>query len=247
MAPAFTPWDVKIARRTTLLVAIVFVLAVLVTAASDEGGVAWSERAARTLPVLPVAGAVAAYLTLAPLRRRGDVRALAALGQAPWRIVRPAVIACAAMHLVVAALVLAWPRVEVVAFFPRPPTTELVVPQGARFVDARRGVTIYSDGSLDQDPEAKAPAVVDAGVPRGGRAAIAMLLLFAGIALPLASAVAKRAELARLALLSTGAAGATIFALHLSAAGTVHPIVALLPWAALLAGAVLRYRSLRWT
>jgi hypothetical protein len=242
-----TPWDTKVARRTALLLGLVFALAVLVTAASDEGGVAWSVRAARTLPVLPVAGAVSAYLTLAPLRRRGDVRALSALGQAPWRIVRPAVIACAALHLLVAALVIAWPRVEVSAFFPRAPTSELVVPRGDRFVDARRGITINADGTLEEDPKAKVPPAVDAGVPRGGRTAIAMLLLLAGIALPLASAVTRRAELGRLAFSAFGASAVTIFALHLAAAGTVHPLVAVVPWGLLLTAAALRYRSLRWT
>lgn len=246
-APLVTPWDLKVARRTAALALLVFALAVLVTGASDEGGVAWATRAARTLPALPIAGAAAAYLTLAPLRRRGDVRALAALGQPPWRIVRPAVVACAALHVVVAALVLGWPRVEVAAFFPRPPTSELVVAHGDRFVHERRGVTIYSDGSIDQDPKVKVEAPVDAGVPRGGRASIALLLLLAGVTMPLASAVARRAELGRLALAAVLATGGSIFALHLAAAGTVHPVACVAPWTPLLAAAALRYRSLRWT
>lgn len=235
------------ARRTAGLLALVFAVAVLVTAASDEGNVPWTVRVARTLPALPLAGAAAAFLTLAPLRQRGDVRALAALGQAPWRIVRPAVLACVAPHVVVAVLVFASPRVEVSAFFPRTPTTERIVPVGDGFVDVRRGVTVHADGTLEPAAQTVRGLAGDTGVPRGGRTAIAALLVLAGAALPLAFVVARREDWIRLSLAGLAAAGATVLALHLAAAGQLHPLAAAVPWAALLALAALRYRWLRWT
>lgn len=242
-----TPWDRLVGRRTAVFFALVFALAVLVTAASDEGGVSLTVRAARTLPALPLAGAVAALLTLAPLRRRGDVRALGAAGLGPWRIVRSAVFACAAPHIVVAVFVVVSPRAEVSAFFPRAPTLDRAVPMGETFVDVRRGVTIHADGTLEQAPRAAGVPSDDAGTPRGGRAAIAVLLVLAGVALPLACVVARRKDALRLALAALAAVAATVLALHLAAAGRLHPLAAALPWAALLALVALRYRSLRWT
>src|SRR5437879_4797490 len=79
-----TTWDTRVAARALVLGALAFAVAWLVTATTDEGGVAWGVRAGRTLPIAPVCAALGTAIALAHLRARGEVRALEALGRAPW-------------------------------------------------------------------------------------------------------------------------------------------------------------------
>lgn len=232
-----TPWDKRTFARTLALTVVAFVAALLLGAATDEGNVRWMERVARTLPALPIAGAAGAWLAMAPLRTRGEVRALAAIGRNPWEIVRPAIAACAFAHLVAAILALS-SAVAVGTFFPRAAARPALVFRDGDFVDEGRGVRILADGTMEGAPITAAPKKED--VPPFGRLAVAGMLLFAGIAIPM---WALRRERLRKVVLAYGAtAGATIVCFHGAAVGAFPALAAVVPSGALLAGAALRYR-----
>jgi hypothetical protein len=236
---ALTAWDVKVAGRTLALVAVAFVGALLLGAATDEGGVAWIDRVARTLPVLPIAGAVGAWLAMSPLRTRGDLRALAAIGRNPWQIARPAIAASIAAHVVAAALALS-SSVAVSTFYPRASARPPVVFRDGDFVDEGKGVRIHTDGTMT-GAEIIAPPQRDR-VPPLGRVTVAGVLLLAGMALPMwALALGRRRVRPALAIAATG--GATIFCFHAAAVGALPALTAVVPSGALLVGAALRYRQ----
>lgn len=245
---ALTAWDVKVAGRTLALLAVAFVAALLLTAATDEGGVAWLERISRTLPALPIAGAAGAWLAMAPLRTRGDVRALAAIGRNPWELARPAIAASLACHALAAALV-ASSALAVGTFFPRAAARPLVAFEGGDFIDEGRGVRIRADGSMISAEIA--PGSTPSGVPPFGRLAVSGVLLLAGAALPMWALGPGRGRTRRVrrkqlaAALAFGAAtgGATIVCFHAAAVGALPALTAVLPSGALLAGAALRYRE----
>src|ERR1700722_9478623 len=87
----WTVWDTRPLARASLAAARARGLAWLVTAATDEGGVAWGERAGRTLPLAPLCAAVGAWAALAPVMARGEAAALGALGRSPAQIAAAAV------------------------------------------------------------------------------------------------------------------------------------------------------------
>src|SRR4051794_23815483 len=80
-----TSWDLRAFGRAFALAGLALAIAWLLTAATDEGGVPWGVRAGRTLPVAPACAALGAWIALLPARARGEVRALEALGRAPWQ------------------------------------------------------------------------------------------------------------------------------------------------------------------
>lgn len=80
-----------IKRQAASALAIALMLSaalLLISAATDEGGVAWATRASRIVPLLPVPAAGAHALTLYRAARRGETRALEAVGVEPfsWQI-----------------------------------------------------------------------------------------------------------------------------------------------------------------
>lgn len=232
-----TAWDARLLARTFALVSLAFLAALLLTAATDEGGVAWLERIARTLPALPLAGAAGAWLALSPLRTRGDLRALAAIGRNPWQIVRPAVAASALAHVCGAALVVS-SALAAGTFFPRAAAKPPVVFRDGDFIDEAKGIRIRADGMMQGAPITSPPSATR--VPPMGRFAVGTVLLLWGAALPMWALLERRRRRALGYGLAT--AGATIFCFHAAAAGAMPALVAVLPSGALLAGATVRYR-----
>src|SRR5688572_27515000 len=92
-------WDARVARAAAGATLVAFLVAIVVTGATDEGNVAWLERVARTLAALPLCAAFGAWVALVGRRGRGELRALASLGRSPARAGLPAAIGA----LVVAA------------------------------------------------------------------------------------------------------------------------------------------------
>src|SRR5512140_3180271 len=86
MLSGWSSWDARALRRAFGVGALMVALAWLVTAATDEGNVAWAARLGRALPTTPICAAIA----IAPARGRGELRALAALGRSPWQNARAA-------------------------------------------------------------------------------------------------------------------------------------------------------------
>ncbi|MDP9150349.1 MAG: hypothetical protein M3O36_10470, partial [Myxococcota bacterium] len=71
-----TSWDARLFARSAVAAALAFLVTWLVTAATDEGGVSWAERAGRAAPLAPVCAAAGVWLVLAPVRSRGEALAL---------------------------------------------------------------------------------------------------------------------------------------------------------------------------
>jgi hypothetical protein len=260
LAATITAWDARVFARALAIGALALGIAWLLTAATDEGAIAWGVRAGRTLPMTPVCAAIGAWLAIAPLRARGDVRALAALGRAPWKNGLGAVLGGASTALVAASLMAASSRVDVTGFFPIAHHGSDYVFDEARgtFVDRARGYQIGADGSFTKidATAAGAPVIVapSDGVPRDGRAAAALATALAGLALPLLAAsvalaksdanVGVRASRlgprsgGRAALATALTAAATILLFHGAAAGRFSALFAALPPAALLVVAI---------
>ena len=95
-----------------MIAALALGLVAVVTAASDEGGLAWGVRAGSTLPLAPVCSAIGAWLALAPARARGDDRALAAIGRSPWEREAAAIAGGAVIALFASLTIAILARVE---------------------------------------------------------------------------------------------------------------------------------------
>jgi len=258
---SLTRWDTRVALRALVLGAIAFLVAWLVTATTDEGGIAWGVRAGRTLPIAPVCAAIATAIVIAQARARGEVRALEALGRSPAENAIAAVAGGAATAVVAALVMAASAKVDVDGFFPvaRHGVTYAFVEGG--FVDRASGWRIEADGAIarvDADPSASASA----SLPRHARNAAALSTGLSGIALPLlaahllltrplAASGARRARFGRGSPLRAfavvaAAAVASILSFHAAAVGRIPALVASLPMALLLAAALFRYRSKSW-
>jgi hypothetical protein len=255
-----TRWDAVVFTRAAVVAALALALAWLITAATDEGGVPWGGRAGRTLPLTPVCAAIGAWGALAPVRARGEVRALEALGRSRVQIALAAIAGGAAVALVAALVVGAVRVVDVAGFYPSAPHASAWHWQDGAFVNRALGLSVDAEGT----PARFAPAAEArplAGIPRGGRAAAAIATALAGVALPMLLAqllLARHAGPADGQRLGDGrvvstarwpaAAAAAAIALSVmlfqaAAARLVPALTATLPPAALLAFAVGRYRA----
>jgi hypothetical protein len=247
---SWTTWDLRAFGRAAGVAAATLLLAWLVTAATDEGGVSWGERAGRTLPLTPLCAAVGAWVALAPARSRGEARALAALGRSRVGIGGAAVAGAAAVALAAALLLGIVRTVDLTGFYPTATHASAWSFDAGAFVNAARGLRVTADGTPEHIASL-AGAAMASGLPRFARLAAATTTALAGIALPLlvAHAVLGRAQDARFdrsdARLAAGAAvavAASIVLFHAAAAHVLPSMLAPLPALALLAFAVRRYR-----
>jgi hypothetical protein len=256
-----TRWDAVVFVRAAVIAGLALALAWLITAATDEGGVAWGERAGRTLPLTPVCAAVGAWGALAPVRARGEVRALEALGRSRVQISAAAIAGGAAIALVAAALLGVVRSVHVDGFYPSALRPTAWHWRDGAFVNHALGLAVGADGNPGRiGPPTETRPVL--GIPQGGRAAASTATALAGVALPmlLAQLLLVRhpgpADGERLGrgLAASGArwppaiAAATAIALSVmlfqaAAARLVPAMSAALPPAALLAFALGRYRA----
>jgi hypothetical protein len=177
---------------------------------------------------------------MAPLRVRGDERALAAIGRSPWEIARPAIASSVLLHAISAIVLAASPSKLLQTFFPRPPATQSIVWNGHDFQDTVRGIFIHADGSMEKTT---ATSLLEVGNPSFARLAVALVLLCAGAALPMWALLVRRKQAAAVGIAGAATAGATILCFHAAAVGALPALTAALPSGALLAGAALRYRE----
>jgi hypothetical protein len=247
---SWTAWDLRAFGRAAGVTALTLALAWLVTAATDEGGVSWGERAGRTLPLTPLCAAVGAWVALAPARSRGEARALAALGRSRVGVGGAAVAGAAAVALAAALLLGVVRSVDLTGFYPTATHASAWSFDAGAFVDAARGLRVTADGTPEH-LSALAGAAIASGLPRFARLAAATTTALAGVALPLllAHTVLGRAQDARLdrhdARIAAGAAAAvaaSIVLFQAAAARVLPSMLAPLPALALLAFAVGRYR-----
>lgn len=232
-----------LARRVLLGQVVLFAVALAVSSATDEGGVALGERLARTLPLAPVTSAIAALLVVLQARRRGEERALAALGLAPAKVALWCAVVASATPCA-AGLAIAAGAVDVAGFYPSPPTAPAFVDDGVVFSSPELGVSVDSDGEL-RPLTAPASGGGSHALPPGARAVAAIGSVVSGLALAL-SATRGRAGHA-LAAVAPGlfTAVASLLAFQLAAAGRIPTALAMAPMLGLLAREVVAYRTAR--
>jgi hypothetical protein len=235
----WTRWDSKQALRAAFVAALALALALLVTAATDEGGVPWRERVGRTLPLAPLCATVGAWAALAPVRARGDVVALEALGRPPVQIAASAVMGGALLALIAAFVVgFGIGAVDAAGFFPTATHASGWTWDGSGFVDHEQGLRIGAEGS----PEvvlARGSSSFGAAPPYG-RASAAVATALAGLALPWLLATDSRRTRGRtLAGVGAGLA-ASIACFQASAAHRMPAWLGIVPALALLAFAARR-------
>jgi hypothetical protein len=223
---------------------LLFVVAWLVTAATDEGAIAWGVRAGRALPLTPLCAAAGAWMGLAAARARGEVRALAALGRSPAQVGAGAVAGAAGFAIVSAALIATVPSIGVEGFYPSVPRAQGFFLQDDALVDESGALRVGPDGAPERVASARPPTVEPrVSVPRHGRAAAALATMLAGTALPL---LVARVRAGRIARATAGAAAAMVGALLLfqaAAAHRVHVGWTVIPPMLLLAAAIRIYRE----
>jgi hypothetical protein len=252
-----TRWDARVLARAAVIAALALAIAWLLTAATDEGGVSWSERAGRTLPLTPACAAVGAWAALAPVRARGEALALEALGRSRAQVAAAAVGGAALVAVLAAAAIGAGRAVDVAGFFPSATHPTAWRWQDGAFVDRVDGLSVSIDGVPSRGPTQ--PGASLEGTPPMGRAAAALATAAAGLALPLLIAhqlLARAApgrprgaerRLLREDAVALGASGAAIAAsivlFQMAAAHLAPALLASGPPAALLAFAAWRYRG----
>jgi hypothetical protein len=253
-----TRWDAVVFVRAAVVAGLALALAWLITAATDEGGVAWGERAGRTLPLTPICAAIGAWGALAPVRSRGEVRALEALGRSRVQIAAAAIVGAASVAIVAAAAVWALRSVDVSGFYPASVHPNTWQWQDDAFVDHGRGLRVDADGTPSRiAPPAEAAPLTK--IPPQGRAAASMATALAGIALPMLLAQLLLARHAGpstgerlgpgrgtrwpVALASASAVVGSVMLFQAAAARLVPALFATLPPAALLVFAAGRYRA----
>lgn len=248
-----TLWDARLFARAVAVTLLALGLAWLVTAATDEGGVTWGERAGRTLPLAPACAAIGVWVALAPATARGESKALAALGRSRLQVAGAAVagaaLACVAVSLVLAVS----PGIGAKGFFPTAPRANEWRWDGLAFVDRARGAFVGPDGAPEMIATQGADETGPFGsIPPHGRAAAALALVVAGLALPLlvAHRMLSRPAERRVgredgkALLAAGAAvAASVVLFQAAAARQGSALLGVLPPAGLLAFALQRYRA----
>jgi hypothetical protein len=225
----------------------------LVTAVTDEGGVPWGERAGRTLPLTPACAAIGVWVALAPAAARGEGRALAAIGRSRLQVAAAAVLGAAAVCAVAAGFLLASRHVDASGFFPTVLHGTDWRWDGEAFVNRARGVFVTAEGAPEKLAAAAAEdASVPGSLPPFARAAAALAMAIAGVAMPLlvAHAMLTRPVDRRFgrddgkALAAAGVAVAASVVLFQAAAARLLPaMLGMLPPMLLLAYAVQRYRA----
>jgi hypothetical protein len=157
-------FDRLLARRTLAFTVLAFAIAIGVTIATDEPYSTFRTRVARLCAFAPALSAIGAAVSLAQSRARGELRALEALGVAPFRMARGPMVTSWALGLL-AALVLVSPLSDTSSLFPvLAAPAHWVADRGALF-DPVIGVRVLKNGSLELGTAA--PALGAAFVPSG--------------------------------------------------------------------------------
>jgi hypothetical protein len=239
-----TRWDALVLARAITGAVLALGLVALITAATDEGGIRWAERAGRALPLSPICAAIGVWGALGPVKARGEALALEALGRTRKQIAAAAVCGAALVCTASSVVIAAARSVDVAGFYP---TASHVMPwewRGSEFVDPVHGVRVRADGT----PSAARIEAVEAprlSVPAHGRIAAALASAMAGLAMSLLAARALLGAPGRAkdGLVCAAAAVATMALFQAAAAHRAPALLATLPAAALAAFAARRYAS----
>jgi len=250
-----------VSARAAVLAVLALGLGCLLTAATDEGNVRWGERAGRTVPLAPLCAAIGVWGALAPVRARGEARALQALGRTRGQVGAAAVSGGAAVAVVAALLVAALGTVSLAGFFPTATHArawhweEGGGEGGGAFVDRVHGVRVGADAVPVRLPASEIlSSSASTSTPPHGRITAALVTALTGVALAMLLAQGLLAAPRRRAtrMLPPGAvalvvvavaATATIVLFQAAAARLLPSLVAVAPAAALTCFAVRCYRT----
>jgi hypothetical protein len=236
-----TLWDVRETARSAAFAGVSMVLAWLVTAATDEGGVAWAERAARVLPLAPACAAWGTWLGQARGWAKGEGRALAGLGRSPLAVSAASVLGGAVVAWAAALTIALVTRVDVATFYPVARAPDAFVAEGGgTFLEVATGQRVRSDGSIAPPSGAASHLPTSSPIPAGGRAAAALATGLAGLSLPLLVARTSRGSRLERAAVILLSSAASVFLFHAVAAHLVGAMAAILPSLCLLVWACLR-------
>lgn len=230
-------WDLRLAARTVALSAVAILALGVVESITNERGVGTATSGSiGLLPLVPIAAAIAATIAIAPAETSGELRALLALGCSPWRV-RGGALAVSLLFACGAGAIVGAGRGDVSALFPTPmAASDYRVEssdEGAAFVSPRRGTILRSVSPEEDVFERAAPPAKPPEPPRRTRAAGALAIALAGIALTLfgLAPVKRRAPSTLLAIALWATAEVATF--QLAGAGALTPFVTLLPSLAL--------------
>lgn len=140
-----TPHDAWLARRTSAIAVLTLLVATAIVVATDEAHSTLGMRAARLAAFTPGIAALAVLAACSEAVRRGEARALEALGAPPWRVGAGAVAAGWGVGLL-GLLVLVSPVSETAALFPSVVSQVDWVVVGNEFHADAWGVWIPADG-----------------------------------------------------------------------------------------------------
>lgn len=236
--------DRRNAGRAFALSALIFAVSFGLSAASDEGGVAWLARLTRALPLAPLCAAAGVWLTLGTARAKMEALALEASGRSPRWNAAGAVAGGAVFALAAAMLLACWQKLDVATIFPSFASAPRIEWNGSTFVDAAHGIAIDENGvTSTREKESRDEA---APSEKRERIAASVALAFAGIAFALLAAAFARRLSARAALAVLAIALATLLAFDAVASGRAPPSIVTLPPLALFIYAAIEYLRSAW-
>lgn len=248
MHPFWLRNDRRNAVRALAISALIFAVALAISAASDEGGVRLATRLARALPLAPLCGAIGVWLTSISERAKIEALALESIGRSPASNQAGAVFGGALFALASSSLVAFSSQIDVEAIFPSFSSAPKIEWNGNEFVDSARAVSFSANGEIKTTPDAekKSEAPPPLASPSHERVSAAIALSLAAVAFPLFAASAIRRISAGVVVAVAASAFLTFLAFDAVASGRAPPGVLALPQAALLFLAILEYRRSRW-
>jgi hypothetical protein len=218
--------------------------------------VSWSERVARAIPLVPACAALATGLHVRGGERRGERRALEALGRSPSSTRLAAALAAFGIGVVAALLVLVNTHVSLSAFFPTVHRSGGFTFERGTFASVRAGFRVMADGSIALAPALDTPLTASARdlasadatgswlSPRAAAALFVMVTSAAFVATLVGPALdprgrpARRSPLGVAIVLILVTAAASTLCLQAAAAGRIPPVAGAAPSALLLAFAL---------
>jgi len=245
------PWDLRLAARTVALATVALGIVGLVEWITDERGVASpgssGGRSIGLVPLVPLAGAVAVAIALAPARTSGEQRALAALGASPFRVRAPATFAAIALAAIAALFVISG-RIDVSPLFPSSaPASDWHVEPGSNppsFVSTRRHAQVDADDVLSHTEERQGERA--RSIDTSKRTSAAAIAIFgAGAALALWMSSPMRRKPLRTVVMGAVYGAAQVATFQSVGAGALPAIVTAIPPIALLLVAFLELRAER--
>ncbi len=236
------PSDRKNVVRAFATSALLFAVAFLISAASDEGGVRFATRLARALPLAPICAAIAVWLTLASARAKVEALTLESLGRSPSRNNAGAVFGGALFAIAAALLIVVSSRIDVDAIFPSFASAPRIEWTGSSFVDSARGVSFEANGEIHVLDKAATSTAAISSAPAHERGGASLALALAAIAFPLFAASSTRRVSGAVVIAIAASAFLTFLAFDAVASSRAPAAVLALPQAALLFFAVIEYR-----